>query len=71
MYKLVLTSIVTLFMLGSLIAQNPVVFSRIKMSVTPDQVNRLLQKGVSFDEATERNGLVVTGDFSEADIAHF
>ncbi len=69
MYKLLTTSCIALFMMGCLFAQNSIVFSRIKISVTPDQLDRLLQKGVSFDEATERNGSIVTGDFSAADIA--
>ncbi len=69
MYKLLFSACVTLFLAGNLFAQKPEVFSRIKMSVSNEQFQRLLQKGVSFDEASERNGSVITGDFSASDIA--
>jgi regulation of enolase protein 1 (concanavalin A-like superfamily) len=69
MLKLFFSVCIGMFLLNNVYAQKPVVFSRIKITVTNDQLNRLLQKGVSFDEASERNGAVVTGDFSAADIA--
>ncbi|MFT3845096.1 MAG: M14 family zinc carboxypeptidase [Lacibacter sp.] len=69
MIRRIIAACIAMFILGNLFSQKPVVFSRVKISATSDQLNRLLQKGVSFDEASERKGNVITGEFSAADLA--
>lgn len=69
MIRRIITFSFAMLIISNLFSQNPNVFSRIKISVTNDQFNRLLKKGVSFDEASERKGNQVTGEFSASDIA--